>query len=73
MEVWVNDQLLDTYTADGTTVRSVIIPAGTVEGTELRLRLHLPDARSSSSIGKGTGKRLLGLSMKTLVISGLGD
>ena len=73
VEVWVNDRLMDTYTADGATVRSVIIPAGTVEGTELRLRLHLPDARSSSSIGKGTSKRLLGLSMKTLVISGLGD
>ncbi len=74
VEVWVNDQLIETYVAEGSTDHSVLIPAGTVTGTELRLRLHLPDAVSPVSLGKSNGdKRILALKMKTLVISPAAD
>ena len=69
VEVWVNDQLIDTSVADGLTRQSVLIPAGTVTGTELRLRLHLPDAVSPASLGRSGDARLLALNMKSLVIS----
>ena len=73
VEVWVNDQLIETYVAEGSTDHSVLIPAGTVTGTELRLRLHLPDAVSPVSLGKNADKRILALKMKTLVISPAAD
>ena len=74
VEVFVNDRLIETYVADGSTDKSVLIPAGTVAGTELRLRLHLPDAVSPLSLGKSNGdKRILALKMKTLVISPAAD
>ena len=66
--VWVNDQLIDTYTASGDTKHTTLIPAGTVTGAELRLRLHLPDACSPDSLGRSIDKRLLALSMQSLVI-----
>ena len=69
VEVYVNDQLLETYTASGKTTHTVHIPAGTVESTELQLRLHLPDARSPASLGKSSDGRTLALSMISLVIS----
>ena len=68
IEIWVNDQLIETYQTIGSTDHSVLIPSGTVTGTELRLRLHLPDAISPVSLGRSTDKRLLGLSMHTLTI-----
>ncbi len=68
VEVWVNDQLIETYTSVGSVDHSVLIPAGTVTGTELRLRLHLPDAASPLELGRGTDKRLLALSMHSLTI-----
>ena len=64
MEIFVNDQLIEAYTAKGNSEHSVLIPAGTVAGTELRLHLHLPDARAPA-----TDPRLLALKMKSLVIS----
>ena len=74
VEVFVNDRLIETYVADGSTDKSVLIPAGAVAGTELRLRLHLPDAVSPLSLGKSNGdKRILALKMKTLVISPAAD
>lgn len=69
VEVWVNDQLIETYSSSGTTHHVTYIPAGTVTGKELRLRLHLPDAVSPASLGAGTEKRLLALSMTSLKIS----
>ena len=72
VEVWVNDQLVDTSVAKGSTRQTVLIPAGVVTGTEIRLRLHLPDAVSPSSLGKGSvDNRLLALKMKSLVISAI--
>ena len=68
VEVWINDRLVDTYTASGATKHTSLIPAGTVNGTELRLRLHLPDACSPDSLGRSIDKRLLALSMQSLVI-----
>lgn len=68
VEVWINDRLIDTYTASGQTKHSVIIPAGTLSDTELRLRLHLPDACSPASLGHSSDSRLLALSMQSLVI-----
>ena len=68
VEVWVNDQLIDTFVADGPTRQSVRIPADAVAGTELQLRLHLPDACSPASLGRSSDKRLLALNMKSLVI-----
>lgn len=68
VEVWVNDQLIETYVAPGPIEHSLLIPAGTVSGTELRLRLHLPDAVSPLSLGHSTDKRLLALSMNSLTI-----
>ena len=69
VEIYVNNQLIETYTAKGNTDHSVLIPAGVVTGTELRLHLHLPDACSPASLGRNTDKRLLALRMKSLVIS----
>ena len=68
VEVWVNDQLVDTCVAEGQTRHTVRIPAGTVTGTDLRLRLHLPDAYSPASLGRNGDQRLLALNMKSLVI-----
>ena len=69
MEVWVNDQLIETYASSGSTRHTVLIPEGAVTGTELRLHLHLPDAISSAELGKSGDKRLLALNMKSIVIS----
>ena len=68
VEVWVNGSLVNTYTAAGSGKHSVLIPAGTVTGTELRLRFHLPDACSPESLGRSIDKRLLALSMQSLAI-----
>ena len=68
VEVWVNDQLIETYIAPGPIEHSVLIPAGTVTGTELRLRFHLPDAVSPLELGHSTDKRLLALSMNSLTL-----
>ena len=73
VEVFVNDQLIDTIAVKGVDEYSVLIPAGAVTGTELRLRLHLPDARSPFSLGKGVDHRLLGLNMKSLLIEEVKD
>ena len=73
VEVWVNDQLVDTYSGSGHTRHTVLIPEGTVTGTEFRLRLHLPDAHSPASKKKGTDTRLLGLSMKSVLIQNAGQ
>ena len=69
VEIRVNGQLIDTYTATGSTDHTALIPAGTVTGTELRISLRLPDAVSPVSLGRSTDKRLLALSMKSLTIS----
>ena len=69
VEVWVNDQLIETYASSGSTRHTVLIPEGIVTGTELRLRLHLPNAISPAELGKSGDKRLLALNMKSLVIS----
>ena len=69
VEIRVNGQLIETYTATGSTDHTALIPAGTVTGTELRISLHLPDAVSPVSLGRSTDKRLLALSMKSLTIS----
>ncbi len=70
VEVWVNDRLIETYSSIGSKDQLIRIPAGVVTGTELRLRLHLPDAVSPYSLGtNASDKRLLALSMKSLVIS----
>ena len=69
MEVFVNDQLIDTLAIKSVEEYSVLIPAGAVTGTELRLRLHLPDARSPFSLGKGVDHRLLGLNIFSMVLN----
>ena len=69
VEVLVNDQLIETYTADGPTRHTILIPNGTVSGTELRLHLRLPDALSPASLGKSGDIRLLALSMKSIVFN----
>ena len=70
VEVWINDQLIETYSSIGSRDQLIRIPAGVVTGTELRLRLHLPDAVSPNSLGtNASDKRLLALSMKSLTIS----
>ena len=66
VEILVNDRLIETYTADGPTRHTVLIPADAVTGTELRLRLHLPDALSPASLGKSGDSRLLALSMRSI-------
>ena len=71
VEVLVNDQPIETYTAEGPTRYTVLIPEGTVTGTELRLHLHLPDALSPASLGKSNDARLLALSMKSIVFNSL--
>ena len=38
------------------------------DGNVLRVRLHLPDANSPLALGTGDDGRLLGLSMKSVVI-----
>ena len=68
VEVSVNGQLIETYTAKGNTDHSVRIPTGVVTGKELRLHLHLPDAHSPS-----TDSRLLALKMKSITISPAGS
>ena len=68
-EVWINDQLIDSFTASGTTAHSTLIPAGTVTGRELRLRLHLPNACAPSASDPAPRA----LSMDTLTISAVGQ
>ena len=69
VEVFVNDQLIDTLAIKSVEEYFVLIPAGAVTGTELRLRLHLPDARSPFSLGKGVDHRLLGLNIFSMVLN----
>ena len=73
VEVYVNDQPVDTSVVDGPSRQTVLIPAGVVTGTELRLHLHLPDAASPASFGRGSDKRLLALNMKSLLIEEVKD
>ena len=68
VEVWVNEEKIETYYAYGEGYYSVAIPAGMTDGNVLRVRLHLPDANSPSALGTGDDGRLLGLSMKSVVI-----
>ena len=68
VEVWVNDRLVETYTASGTANHSLLIPAGIVTGTGLRLRLHLPNAVSPYELGTSSDHRVLALSMMSLTI-----
>ena len=73
VEVWVNDQLIDSDVVEGVSRQTVLIPAGTVTGTELRLHLHLPDAVSPSSFGTSKDNRLLALNMESLTIENVSD
>ena len=73
VEVYVNDQPVDNSVVDGPSRQTVLIPAGVVTGTELRLHLHLPDAASPASFGRGSDKRLLALNMKSLLIEEVKD
>ena len=73
VEVYVNDQPVDTSVVEGPSRQTVLIPAGVVTGTELRLHLHLPDAASPASFGRGSDKRLLALNMKSLLIEEVKD
>ena len=68
-EVWINDQLIESFTASGTTSHSTLIPAGTVTGKEIRLRLHLPNACAPSASDPAPRA----LSMDTLTISAAGQ
>lgn len=69
VDVWINDQLIESFTASGTTSHSTLIPAGTVTGKEIRLRLHLPNASAPSA----TDQAPRALSMDTLTISAAGQ
>ena len=73
VEVWVNDQFIDSDVVSGPSRQTVLIPDGIVTGTDLRLRLHFPDARSPESVGKSGDERLLGVSMKSLVFNAVED
>ena len=73
VEVFVNDQLIETYSSVGSTCHVTVIPAGTVTGTKLRLRLHLPEAISPASLGNSRDKRLLALSLNAVTISTVDD
>ena len=66
--MYVNDRQVDSYAADGQTEHKTVIPEGTVTGTELRLRLHLPDACAPNTLYTSTDSRLLALSMNSLEI-----
>ena len=68
VEVWVNEEHVDTYYAIGEGVYSIIIPDYVLEGTELRLKLHLPNAISPAEAGLGDDTRRLALSMRSIVI-----
>jgi hypothetical protein len=68
VDVWINDRLIESFTASGTTGHSTLIPAGTVTGKELRLRLHFPNACARSA----SDPVPRALSMNTLTISAVG-
>ena len=68
VDVWINDRLIESFTASGTTGHSTLIPAGTVTGKELRLRLHFPNACARSA----SDPVPRALSMDTLTISAVG-
>ena len=68
VEVWVDEEKIETYYAYGEGYYSVAIPAGMTDGNVLRVRMHLPDANSPSALGTGDDGRLLGLSMRSIVI-----
>ncbi len=68
VEVYVNDEQVALYVANGKTEHKVVIPEGTVTGTELRLRLHLPDACAPNTLYTSTDSRLLALSMNSLEV-----
>ena len=67
VEVWINDQLLDTTVANGPSHQNVLIPAGTITSTEIRLRLHFPDAVSPASLGKSGNRDPLAVTLQSLV------
>jgi len=69
VEVWVNDRLAGTYTAEKDGTHTVDVPAELVTGKELNIRLHLPDAISPAELGTNeSDTRILGLSMKSMTI-----
>ena len=68
VEIYANEVPAGSYTAKGETRKTIAIPSGAVTGTELKIRLHLPDAVSPASLGGTKDERLLALSMKSLVI-----
>ena len=67
VEVWVNDRLLDTANVNGPSHQTVPVPAGTVTGKEIRLRLHFPDAVSPAELGLSSNRHPRAVSMHSLV------
>lgn len=66
--VYVNNRAVGNYTANGRTHTVIPIPEGIIQGTEVRIRLHLPDAVSPESLEIGTDERLLGISMNYVAL-----
>lgn len=50
-------------------LRSLHIPSGLLSSTQLRVKLHLPDARSPASLNQGSDHRHLGLALVFLRLS----
>jgi prepilin signal peptidase PulO-like enzyme (type II secretory pathway) len=69
VEVWINDRQVGTYTAKNQQKYTVDVPPDVVNGKEMTIRLHLPDAVSPAELGTNSlDGRQLALSMISVCI-----
>lgn len=67
--IYANDNKIADYQASREETKTVPIPKDYVENGRLSLKFDLPDAVSPSSRGESEDGRVLGLAMKSLIIS----
>ena len=63
-----NNRLVESYTANGTQTKEIVIPKSYVKNGELDLRLDLPDAHSPKSVGKSADSRDLALAFTDMTV-----
>lgn len=70
VEIYVNDSLVEKYTANGSETHSLIIPGSLLADSKLNIKLVLPNAISPNDVNpEYTDKRLLALDLYEMTFS----
>lgn len=69
VSLFVNDQPLLSYTANGKEENEFLIPGSMISSKTLKLAFEFPDAFSPASIGKSNDSRLLALAFQSMMLT----